>query len=153
MHLMLRQATMADSDMLLAWRNDETTRAFSKSTKVVPEADHRSWMKLNVEAGYPTHIVMIAETDVGPAGVVRFDTDKGDVMTYWVSITVAPKVRGRGFGQNMLEQACHYANDYTLKAEIRGNNKASITIFERCGFQEIDYDVKCDVATYKREPQ
>ncbi len=91
-------------------------------------------MEFNVLHGYPSHLVMIAESDVGTVGVVRFDADKKDVMTYGVSITVDPRHRGKGFGYSMLYHACQIMQTETLTAEIRPDNLPSRRIFERCGF-------------------
>jgi hypothetical protein len=76
-------------------RNDPQTQAASRSTAPVAQSDHDRWMEFNIGYGYPEHLVFMADTDFGSVGVIRFDGDKSDVMTYSVSITVAPQYRGR----------------------------------------------------------
>ena len=131
----MRPATMADADQLFTWANDFHTRAYSKSHNVIPREDHDRWMQFNVLQGYPKHIVMIADTEHGSVGVVRFDSIGGDVMTYRVSITMAPQFRGRKLARGVLAEACRLMQESTLLAEIRPDNIASKTIFERCGFK------------------
>jgi RimJ/RimL family protein N-acetyltransferase len=148
----LRPATIEDSDLLFDWRNDPVTRAFSRSTAIIPREDHDRWMQFNVLQGYPTHLVMIAETENGPVGVVRFDADKGDVMSFRVSITIAPYHRRTGLGFAILAEACRYMGEYTLSAEIRYENDASIKIFERCGFKMVGKDAAEAFENFRREP-
>src|ERR1700704_5662939 len=97
--MLLRPATMHDADRLFSWRNDPVTCANSRSTAAVPREDHDRWMQFNVMQGYPEHLVMIAESDLGCIGVVRFDAAKDDLMGYEVSITIAPETRGLGIAR------------------------------------------------------
>lgn len=133
----LRPATMMDSDKLFAWRNDPVTQACSRSTAPVPRADHDRWMKFNVLLGYPQHIVLIADSEFGAVGVVRFDAEKNDALSYEVSITIAPNHRGKGVARGILHTACGYMDEYTINAEVKSDNTKSRHIFEQCGFEEI----------------
>ncbi len=147
----LRPATIQDSDTLLQWRNDPQTLACFRSTTAVPREDHDLWMKFNVSHGYPEHIVMMAENpDLGSIGVVRFDAEKRDVMTYKASITIAPPYRGRGMALDILSQACGFMHEYAINAEIRQGNARSRKIFMQCGFKSVDFDA--DFEYYRREP-
>jgi RimJ/RimL family protein N-acetyltransferase len=148
--ILFRHATINDTDELLAWRNDEVTRACFRSTEIVNKADHENWMKFNVAQGYPAHIVLIAESDIGTVGVVRFDADKSDVMTYEMSITVAPKQRGKGLAKPMLGTACAFMSECVLTAEVRISNYVSRHIFDGCGFHEMGRDQ--DFIRYRKEP-
>jgi RimJ/RimL family protein N-acetyltransferase len=132
----MRPATVHDGDRLFAWRNDPVTQAASRSTAPVAREDHDRWMQFNVINGYPQHLVMMADTDVGSVGVVRFDSVREDVMAFDVSITLAPKYRGTGLALDVLREACGYMQDFTINAEIRKENLASRKLFERCGFEE-----------------
>lgn len=146
----MRPATLHDSDALLSWRNDPVTCANSKSTATVPLEDHKRWMQFNVTQGYPQHLVLIADSDVGRVGVVKFDALRGDVMVYEVGITVAPEHRGRGLARHMLGEACGYMTEYTLDAVIRVDNIPSRRAFEAAGFDEIGGDQ--DFIKYRKEP-
>lgn len=149
--MQMRPATLADSDMLFAWRNDPVTCANSKSTATVSRADHDRWMQFNVAMGYPQHMVMIANNEMaGDIGVVRFDANRGDVMKYEVSITLAPQHRGYGLARPVLATACACMPEFSLSAVIRSGNIASRRIFEECGFEETGSDH--GFITCKREP-
>jgi RimJ/RimL family protein N-acetyltransferase len=147
----LRPATLRDADTLFAWRNDPVTQACFRSTAPVPREDHDQWMQFNVAQGYPEHLVMIVEDEnLGSVGVIRFDADRGDVMSYNASITMAPRLRGRGMARAALAQACGYMHEYAINAEIRKSNIRSRKIFRQCGFEPVTDEG--DFVTYRREP-
>lgn len=146
----MRPATMADTELLFSWANDAQTRAWSKSTAPIPREDHDRWMQFNVVNGYPSHLVMIAQSDYGSVGVVRFDVAHSDVMKYSASITIAPEHRGKGFAEKALSHACHLMPEVTLDAEIKRGNMRSRRAFERCGFALVEDSGP--LLHYRREP-
>jgi RimJ/RimL family protein N-acetyltransferase len=150
MSVWLRAAIPSDTDDLLRWRNDPVTLACFRSTAVVTRDAHEQWVKYNVIMGYPEHRVLIAETDKGSVGVVRFDAHRNDVMAFDVSIIVAPEWRHRGFGGEMLRQACAIMPEFTLVAEVRRSNEPSCRLFEGCGFDFAGADP--EFFRYRREP-
>lgn len=147
----LRPAMPKDADDLFAWRNDPVTLACFRSTAAVPREDHDQWMRFNVMHGYPEHIVLIAENYEGKLGVVRFDAEKNDTMTFEASITMAPAHRGKGLAGTVLAQACCYMTEYTINADIRRDNYRSRNIFAQCGFDLVGQ--KDGFVQYRREPQ
>jgi len=137
----LRPATMEDSDNLLAWRNDEITMLNSRQDKPIPPKRHAVWMSINVKFGYPSRIVLIAELDNGtPVGVVDFSAADPFMEIYEVGITIAPNMRGRGYGFAALALGCQRMKKKVLKAEIKRTNIASRRIFEKCEFDVIKRD-------------
>ncbi len=149
--LYLRPATMEDSANLLLWRNDPETCANSRNGKPIPPRRHDLWMDINVRYGFPTRVILMAETGDNVAiGVVDFAAASPDLMVFDVSITMAPKMRGRGYGQEALALGCKRMAAKALKAEIKSENAASRMIFARCGFilvREID-----GFAQFRKEP-
>lgn len=138
MNISVRPAAAKDGEMLFRWRNDPDTMAASRSTAPVSQEEHKRWMEFNVLYGYPQHLVMIAEDDQDhPLGVIRFDSQRSDVMKFEVSITMAPTIRGRGLAAPVLRQACSYMGEFTINAEVKRDNTASRKLFESCGFEEI----------------
>lgn len=135
----LRPANAGDSERLFAWRNDPETQAASVSTAPVSREDHKRWMEFNVQYGYPQHLVMIAESDdmTKPIGVVRFDSQKRDLMKFDVSITMAPAYRGMRLGERVLHDACAYMSEFTIDAMVKSDNTSSRRLFASCGFEEI----------------
>lgn len=137
--LYLRPATMEDSANLLAWRNDPETCANSRNTAAISPKRHNLWMEINVRFGYPTRIILIAETgDNVPVGVLDFAASDPMMKSYIVSITIAPKMRGRGYGKEALALGVKRMTARMLKAEIRSENVASRSIFRACGFKHVN---------------
>ena len=145
----LRPAMPKDADDLFAWRNDPVTLACFRSTAAVPREDHDRWMKFSALGGYPEHIVLIADSDWGKLGVVRFDAEKNDTMTFEASITMAPEHRGKGLAATVLAQGCVMMGEYTINAEIRRENYRSRNIFAQCGFDLVGQ--KDGFVQYRRE--
>lgn len=133
----MRPAVAEDALYLFEWRNDAETQAASRSTAPVSQEEHNRWVMMNVMQGYPQHLVLIAEAEHHRIGVVRFDTDKRDLMAFEVGITIAPQHRGQGFSGDVLREACSYMGEFTLNAEVKRENTISRKLFERCGFEEI----------------
>jgi RimJ/RimL family protein N-acetyltransferase len=125
----LRPATGADAELLLAWRNDPDTVAWSRSPDPVSRPDHVRW--LDAVLADPDRLLLIAEAD-GPVGTVRFDRD-GDAWE--VSITVAPVRRGQGLALPILATAeATLEAGTSLLAWVHRDNKASLALFERAGY-------------------
>ena len=124
-----RPATEADADLLLAWRNDPGTGAWSFTSDPVPRPEHLRW--LSAVLVDPDRRLLVVETDE-PVGTVRFDRD-GDAWK--VNITVAPEHRGRGLSGPVL--ACAEATlpvGTELVAWVHRDNAASVALFERAGY-------------------
>lgn len=130
----LRKATLADADLLLAWRNDPETRANSRNGNPITKDEHAAWMKRAVDPGHQDQLVLIAYDSRGPIGVLRFSGRDHD--NYEVSIAIAPTRRGEGLGFRVLKLGCDAMKGF-LVAEIKSVNLPSRKIFEKCGFEEI----------------
>lgn len=141
--LSFRDATPADSLMLLAWRNDAVTRANSFYPDVISLGAHEAWLAKRLSD--PRCLLLIATDASGdPIGQVRFDlVSDGEAE---LTIGLAPVHRGRGYGTAVLSGACHEAfrrlELRRIKAYIKPANTGSIRIFERAGFGEWDRRMK-----------
>ena len=126
--LILRPATLADAEMLLAWRNDPQTRSASHNEDEIPLTAHLVW--LNQLLANPERRLLIAELDGAPVGSVRADRDGGGVTE--LSWTVAPTARGKGLGREMVIAALADI-DGPVRAEVKVGNVASMRIAEAAG--------------------
>ena len=126
----VRPATMADALDVLAWRNDPLTRAMSRNQAEVAEAEHLAWFGRALEN--PNLLLLIGEADGEKAGMVRLDF-RAETE---VSINVNPALRGRGYGQALLQAGVREAAG-SVVAEIRDENVASRRLFERAGFRRV----------------
>jgi spore coat polysaccharide biosynthesis protein SpsF len=131
--LHLRPATLADSDRLLAWRNDPDAVRFSVSGAPVEPAVHHAWLRDRLRRGSTR--LLVGEHDGVAVGMVRADAAAGRAT---VSIAVAPEHRGKGLATELLrllqvETTADCQID-ALDAAIHPDNRASIAAFERAGF-------------------
>jgi RimJ/RimL family protein N-acetyltransferase len=150
--IFLRPATMEDADTLLAWRNDPETFIHFLVQKPVPPKRHDLWMQINVKHGYPTRIVLMAEDDrEEQVGVIDFVATDPQMRTYEISITVAPRMRGKGIGARILALGCERMKGRILTADIRVENGRSRKIFQKCGFKLVRSDKEFD--HYRKEPK
>ena len=132
-----REATEADAELLLAWRNDPRTRQSSRSSEVIPLAEHLAWLR-GVLAS-PDRLLFVAELDGEAVGTVRFD--RFDEPGFWeVSITLAPPSRGRGLSGAVLaegERALTERFDVqAVLAAVHEDNAASAALFAKAGYAE-----------------
>ena len=99
----LRQATIADAELLFAWRNDPLTRQQSIHTEPVVWESHLAWLETGLQN--PDRWLFIAEQAV-PAmqAPVVLGTVRADKLAevYELSWTVAPEQRGKGWGKKMV---------------------------------------------------
>ncbi|MCU1685444.1 MAG: hypothetical protein JWQ81_6183 [Amycolatopsis sp.] len=137
-----REATESDAELLLEWRNDPQTRVVSRTTGLIPLDRHLGWLR-DVLAS-PSRLLLVVEVDNEPVGTVRFDHNsdhKNGGDSWEVSITVAPKHRGRGLsgamlaaGERILTQRQRPA--YIL-AGVHRDNAASAALFQRAGYVDV----------------
>lgn len=115
----MRQATMDDAELLLAWRNDPAVREASFSTAVVELEGHKAWLASKFGS------IRIAEVDGVPVGQVRVD---GDTVSY----SVAAEYRGKGYGTQIIRSVMRQP----LVAMVKHGNVASQHVFERLGWMK-----------------
>jgi UDP-2,4-diacetamido-2,4,6-trideoxy-beta-L-altropyranose hydrolase len=132
--LRYRPATPADSDLLLAWRNDPPARAASRNRAPVTEDEHRRWLAATLAD--PTRVLLVVEAEGEPVGRVLFELADGEAE---IGLIVAPGSRGRGLGTQAVRESCELllASRRELRrvmAEVREDNPASLSAFERAGF-------------------
>ncbi len=137
MGLVLREAGMADAELLWRWANDRATRQNSFSKAAIPYADHVAWLERRL-ASDATRIWIFSDGEV-PVGEVRFDIS-GEIAE--VGITVAPEQRGRGYARAMIRQAVRRLREergerVRPRASVLAHNAASVRLFKACGFEEM----------------
>src|SRR3989344_251084 len=129
-----RKATEKDSENLFNWRNDPETRAESLNTAPVLREAHEAWLARALKN--PKRILFIVEEENEAVGAMRADKLENE-DGYELSWTVAPNVRGRGVGKQMLIQPISgEINAPVFKAVIKRENIASIKMAQAAGFKQ-----------------
>ncbi|MEZ5757047.1 MAG: GNAT family N-acetyltransferase [Emcibacteraceae bacterium] len=129
----LRTATMEDCRDIFIWRNDLTTRQMSIDTGEINFENHVNWLEKTLKNNNLR--LYILESENKKVGVVRFDRADQDLI---VSINLNPAFRGQGLAVKTLSIAIDEIRKEwkfdTIIAKIKSENKASIALFEKCGF-------------------
>lgn len=142
----MREATLADSARLLAWRNHPAIRAVSESAEPIEPAVHEKW--LGAVLADPHRHLLVGEQDGQAVGVVRFDVGDGAAD---VSIYLAPGLEGHGRGSDLLEAAeawlaARRPAVQALKARVLRDNRNSHGLFAACGYRRISTEYAKELA-------
>jgi len=133
----LRDATLDDAAELLEWRNDAVTRAMSRNTTAVSDADHRRWFARTLDD--PAKLLLVGCIAGDKVGMVRFDRLASS--TWEVNINLAPGHRGKGWSHALLAAALESVmaahRPAEIVAEIKPENVPSRRLFEAHGFRRI----------------
>jgi len=131
----IRRAGSDDSEHLFTWRNHPTIRAVSRNPNPISWEDHSRW--LDAVLTDTDRLLLIAEQDGSPVGVVRFDIRniQAEVSIYLVPETSIP-VRGRDLlqsAESWISQ--HYPEVNMLHAHVLGTNTRSHQLFQAAGYE------------------
>ena len=141
----LRRATSQDSELIWLWRNDPVTRAASRNSAPIGWSTHTQW--LAAVLAEPARLLLVAERNGIPVGIVRFDPLPGSA-DFEVSINVRPDARGGGIGRTILSAACARSatglGQARVHAAIDKTNLPSRKLFESCGFALTEVNAQDD---------
>ncbi len=133
--LRLRPAQPSDSDRVLVWRNDESTRRYALDSAPIDPARHAAWFaeRLKDEQG----ALLIGEDQRGPVGVLRYDVSGAMAR---VSVYLVPGRHGEGLGAILLHAghrwlAQHRPNVRAIQADVLADNRASQLAFAEAGYE------------------
>ncbi len=135
--ILVRKATLEDSEHLFAWRNHPTVRAMFLDGEEVPWKSHLRWLRRTLAD--PDRLLLIGEWRGAPVGQIRFDIRGEEAQA---SVTIDPELRRRGLGSRLIESGvrwlCSRHEVSTILAAIKPDNDASKKAFSRCGFVRRD---------------
>lgn len=131
----IRPATLDDSLILLTWRNDPETRQQSIHKEEILLESHIKWLAATLKM--ESRKLYLAEDQGVLIGSVR--SDKNPDGTVELSWTIAPKERGKGYGETMvLLFAKEIHSGEKLMAFIRKGNLASEKIARALGLHPLE---------------
>ena len=136
--LEFRNATMADADMLLAWRNDPEVRSVSFNGSIIQPAEHQQWLARSI--AMPDRILLMAEDRQGNAiGKIQIDFTSEAMNSVTIGIVVGQGHRGRGLGTILIEKSTSALfkaerNVQQIVAHVKPGNLASERAFRKAGF-------------------
>ena len=131
LELELKSADINDADLLFSWANDMDVRRNSFHQETIAYDDHIRWLSGKLSADDCQ--ILIASLNQRSVGQVRFDIEDGIA---WIDYSVDAQFRGRGIATVMLNHAMELADRRITEfaAQVKSENKASMRVFEKCGF-------------------
>ncbi|WP_095051744.1 UDP-2,4-diacetamido-2,4,6-trideoxy-beta-L-altropyranose hydrolase [Pseudomonas sp. Irchel s3b2] len=134
--LQIRQATQDDAQLLFDGRNAGAVRRWSLDTRVIDWQRHQAWLAASLSN--PRRLLLIAEADDGPVGVLRYDLDgtRAEVSIYLFEGRI-----GLGWGRALLVRGeafviVHWPRLEGITAQVLSANQASLKVFREAGFTQ-----------------
>lgn len=133
--LSVREATLADAEILHRWRNHPSTRSVSRDAREIGWEDHLVW--LDRVLADPRRSLMVGMAGHLAVGVVRFDRLDGGSAE--VSLYLDPALHGLGLGRAMLLAGeVVAAPGLDIHAEVLEGNIGSARLFKSAGYRRVD---------------
>jgi RimJ/RimL family protein N-acetyltransferase len=136
--LTLNFASTEDIELYYRWANDPEVRKFSFQQSLIKYEDHVIWFNSKInDPQFKFYLFKNANDE--PVGQVRISRNVEEII---IGISIDANHRGHGYGTKILLQAC---SDYfkleaamEITAYIKKENIASIYIFKKAGFSEMN---------------
>lgn len=134
--LKLRLATPDDAQLLFDGRNAEAVRRWSLDSGVIDWSQHLNWLGASLRN--PQQLLLVAEADDGPVGVLRYDL-RG--LEAEVSLYLLEGRFGLGWGRALLAQgeafvSAHWPQMTAITAQVLPANRPSMKVFRDAGFTQ-----------------
>ena len=139
MTIRARSATLADSGLILEWRNHESSRKHSTNNQVIDRDEHEKWYQKRIKQ-IDDQSFWIFGNETSQLGYVRFDRSVDSKNTFEISICINPDFQNQGHGKDVLAKSIflHFEKHPTSKiiARVSRNNSSSLSLFTTANFIE-----------------
>ena len=139
MTILARSATLADSGLVLEWRNHESSRKHSTNNRVIDKVEHEKWYQNRIKQ-IDDQSFWIFGNETSQLGYVRFDRLIDSKNTFEISICINPEFQNRGHGTEVLAKSLflQFEKHPTSKiiARVSRNNSSSLSLFAKANFIE-----------------
>lgn len=136
-----RRAGWQDASLLFHWANDPETRKASIHSRRIAWNEHQQWLSRMLK-DQNVHLYIALKKNV-PVGTFRLDQQKDFAV---VNLSVAPQWRHQGVGGNLIQLIIRAAfsdlNLTALHALVKTDNHASLSLFQKAGFDKIAEVIK-----------
>jgi len=125
----LRKILLPDWEILLKWRNDESTRNSFFDNRIIDKEKHKKYIKKIIkDPNIDQYILEVNKNLVGTIKSTKVDNDE-----YELSYTISPDFRGKKLA-TILMQLFLYNKKGKFICKIKSDNTPSKKMVERCGF-------------------
>ena len=140
--LTLREVASADSDRMLAWRNQEDVRQWMYTDHVIEPIEHARWFTSMLHNDAMRYWVI--DLDSVPVGVVHLSAiSRENRVCEWGMYLGDPVARGTGAAEAAmflsLERAFGDFEMSRVTCEVLAGNERALRLYERVGFRREGY--------------
>ncbi len=136
--VMLRPVEFEDADLLFQWQTDPETRRYFRNPANMTFEDHIEWLSRRLDDDDTIfHVISVLNTPVGSVRLDKTSDEYSELLSYEISIVVAPQHHGKGYGRITLALIREMLPHVCFKAEVNENNQASVALFCSAGYEEI----------------
>lgn len=154
-----RKACFSDCQIYWAWANETLTRKNAFNQDRIEWLNHNNWFREKLSD--PSALLLIFESNYGLIGQVRFENEDSE---FNIDYSIDKQFRGYGLGKVVLTKSIEYLCNnqpkkfINLVANVKKNNKASISIFKKLGFKKskinesenmFSFSLKCSKNDFK----
>lgn len=136
-----RRAGWQDAARLFHWANDPQTRRASVHSRRISWKKHQKWLS-RVLKNQNVHLYIVSKGKV-PVGTYRLYQQK---IFATVNLSVAPQWRHQGIGKKLIRLIVRTGfsdlNLTALYALVKTDNHASMSLFQKAGFDKIAEVIK-----------
>jgi RimJ/RimL family protein N-acetyltransferase len=135
-NLTFRKAVIADAKIYFDWATEKDVRKYSFNSSDIHWEDHKRWFNEKIaDSRFCFFIFQNLNQDL--IGQVRLEwLNNREVL---IGISVSAEFRGFGYGLEMIEKSRHFIltnyKDVIIHAYIKKENRSSIALFEKAGFE------------------
>ena len=139
MSIHARSATLADSALILEWRNHESSRKYSANNQIIDKEEHEKWYQHRIKQ-IDDQFFWIFGSNTSNLGYVRLDRLIDSENTFEISICINPDFQNLGYGKDVLAKSefMHFEKypKSKITARVNVNNSSSVSLFAKAGFTE-----------------
>lgn len=136
----LRQIDYADTDLIVAWRNQDSVRRYFLNQDLFTKQSHEKWMKEQVMTGKTVQFIITENESGDPIGSVYIrDIDRKNQKGEFGIFIGEEQKKGLGFGTEAARLIIRYAfeelglNKVFLR--VQADNGGAIKAYKKAGFQ------------------
>ncbi len=132
----LRTVTAEDCKIIWEWANDPAIRSASFSSEPISWERHSQWFQSKLLDSKCLFFIAL-DPDGIPIGQIRYELQSTEAV---VSVSLAPRQRGKGYGVHIIQSASRQVFERTLveliHAYIKPDNLPSIRAFTKAGYSD-----------------
>lgn len=143
--IVFRALEPEDLELLYRWENDTSLWHYSDTLTPLSRYNLREYINTShLDIAVSRQVRFVAELDGVAVGFADlFDYDVHNRRAAVGILVFEQENRGKGIGCAMLSELCRYAKNvlslHQLYASVGEDNKASLRLFEKCGFERCGY--------------